>query len=255
MGEALLRGVLRAGLFAPEEVAVSDLNAARLHALGDELGFGVAASNEAAVRGAETVLLAVKPQILPGVLAGLHGAISSKQMVLSIAAGVSLATLERGLASGVPVIRAMPNLLATVGAAATAIAAGTRAAAEHLERAEAIFGAVGTVVRVEEKLLNAVTGLSGSGPAYICLVMEALADGGVNAGLPRDVAQQLAAQTVLGTARLILETGKHPAQVKDQVCSPGGTTIAAIRALEHGGLRAALMDAVAASAERAAELE
>lgn len=254
MGEALLRGILRAGLYAPAAVAASDVNAARLQALAAELGIQAAADNPAAVAGAETVLLAVKPQILPAVLDDLGKHVSAGQLVISIAAGVSLATLQGKLA-GVPLVRAMPNLLASVGAAATALAAGAHATEEHLQRAEAIFGAVGSSVRVEEKLLNAVTGLSGSGPAYICLVIEALADAGVQAGLTRDVAQQLAAQTVLGTGRLILESGKHPAQVKDQVSSPAGTTIAGVRALERAGLRAALMEAVDAAVSRAGELE
>lgn len=254
MGEALIRGVLNAGLFSPEEICVSDVSAERLALLAD-LGVRTTGGNATAVAGAETVLLAVKPQVLGQVLDALRPHLSPGSLVVSIAAGVSLATLEGKLAPGTPVVRAMPNLLATVGAAATALAAGSAAGAEHLERAEAIFAAVGIAVRVEEKLLNAVTGVSGSGPAYLCLAIEALADAGVQAGLSRDIAQRLAAQTVMGTGKLILETGKHPAQVKDQVSSPGGTTIAAIRALERAGLRAALMDAVEAAVARAAELE
>jgi len=254
MGEALIRGALDAGVFAPGEVCVSDPVPQRLEVFA-ALGVRTTGDNAAAVRGAETVLLAVKPQVLPRVLEALAPHLSPGQLLLSIAAGVSLATLEGKLPAGTPVVRAMPNLLAQVRAAATAIAPGTAATEAHLERAEAIFAAVGRVVRVEEKLLNAVTGVSGSGPAYICLVIEAMADAGVRAGLPRDVAQQLAAQTVMGAGKLVLESGKHPAQVKDQVSSPGGTTIAAIAALEHAGLRAAMMDAVEAAVARAAELE
>lgn len=255
MGEALIRGILQAGLYGPKQICAADANGARLEALGAELGIGTAADNAAAIKGADTILLAVKPQVLPDVLVGLAGHVKAGQLVISIAAGVSLATIEGKMPAGLGVIRAMPNLLATVGAAATALAGGTHATEAQLARAEAIFRAVGSVVRVEEKLLNAVTAVSGSGPAYVCLVIEAMADAGVRSGLPRDVAQQLAAQTVAGTGRLILETGKHPAQIKDQVSSPGGTTIAAIAALEHAGLRAAVMDAVAAALQRAGQLE
>ncbi|MDH7568551.1 MAG: pyrroline-5-carboxylate reductase, partial [Armatimonadota bacterium] len=226
MGEALLRGILAAGLYRPDEVVASDVNASRLQELCGELGFRTAPDNSAAARAAAVVLLAVKPQVLPGVLAEVRNAIGPGQLVISIAAGVSLATLEEGLSPGVAVVRAMPNMPATVGAGVTAIAGGRWAGADHLDVAEALFNAVGTVVRVEERYLNAVTALSGSGPAYICLVIEALADAGVHAGLPRDAALRLAAQTVAGTGRLILQTARHPAQVKDQVCSPGGTTIA-----------------------------
>lgn len=254
MGEALIRGILAAGIYAPDEVCVSDISTARLAVLAT-LGVRTTQENAEAVAGAETVLLAVKPQVIGQVLEGLRPHLSSDTLVLSIAAGVSLATLEGKLAPGTPVVRAMPTLLATVRAAATALAPGSAAGAEHLERAERIFGAVGTAVRVEERLLNAVTGVSGSGPAYLCLVIEALADAGVQAGLTREVAQQLAAQTVMGTGKLILESGQHPAEVKDRVSSPGGTTIAGIRALERAGLRAALMDAVDAAVTRAAELE
>jgi len=254
MGEALIHGVLSAGLLAPEEICASDPMPQRRASLA-ALGVRTTDDNAAAVAGAEMVLLAVKPQVLPAVLTALSPHLSPGQLVVSIAAGVSLAALEGKLPAGTPVVRVMPNLLATVGAAATAIAPGTAATAEHLERVEALFGAVGIVVRVEEKLLNAVTGVSGSGPAYICLIIEAMADAGVRAGLPRDVAQRLAAQTVMGAGKLIIESGKHPAQVKDQVSSPGGTTIAAISALEHAGLRAAMMDAVDAAVARAAELE
>ncbi|HEX3000049.1 MAG TPA: pyrroline-5-carboxylate reductase [Armatimonadota bacterium] len=254
MGEALLRGILKAELVKPAEIAASDVNTARLEELSRELGIVAAADNAAAVSGAETILLAVKPQVLPGVLAGLAPHVTPDQLVLSIAAGVPLATLQDGLGAGVPVIRIMPNLLATVGAAATALAPGAHATQQHIERAQQFFGAVGTTVCVAENLMNAVTALSGSGPAYVCLVIEALADGGVEAGLSRAVAQQLAAQTVLGTARLILETGQHPAQVKDRVSSPAGTTIAGVRALERAGIRSAMMDAVEAAAKRSEEL-
>lgn len=253
MGGALIRGILQAGLYAPNEVIASDVNSARLQSLAMELGVVAAPSNAAAVEGAGIVLLAVKPQVVATVLEDLCPTVSEQQLVISIAAGVPLAFLQSKLPR-VPVIRAMPNLPTTVGAGATALAAGQHARETHLQAAEAIFGAVGCTVRVEEKGINAVTGLSGSGPAFVCLVIEALADGGVQAGLDRDVALRLAAQTVMGTGRLVLESGQHPAQVKDQVASPGGTTIAGLHALERGGLRGALMDAVAAAVARAEAL-
>ena len=225
-----------------------------MRALAGELGIIAAADNQDAVRGAETVLLAVKPQGMPAVLAGLREEITPKQLVISIAAGVSIATLESGLAPGVPAVRAMPNLPAVVGAGATALAGGTHAREEHLRRALALFGAVGLAVSVDERLLDAATGICGSGPAYVCLLMEAMADAGVSAGISRALAQQIAAQTVAGTGRMLLETGCYPAAVIERVCTSGGATAVGVASLERAGWRGAVVAAVGAAAARAGEL-
>jgi len=254
MGEALSRGLIAAGTYAPAEIALFDVDGARVAALADSLGARAAASVEEVIEGADVVLLAVKPQTVEAALAPIRARLSPAQTLVSIAAGVSTARLEACFEQPVPVVRVMPNTPALVGAAATAICAGKNAGAEHLARASAIFSAVGLCVEADEKLLDAVTGLSGSGPAYVFLFIESLADGGVRAGLPRDVALKLAAQTVLGSAQMVLQTGEHPGVLKDRVASPGGTTIAGLHALEQGAFRGTVMDAVLAAAERSREL-
>lgn len=253
MGEALSRGLIGAGI-EPNDLVLFDVNFERTRLLAQSLGARVAASVEEAVAGADVVVLAVKPQSVLGALEPLRALMKPSQTLISIAAGVSLARLEACFEASVPVVRAMPNTPALVGAAATAISAGTHASPENMDKARRIFAAVGLCVEVEEKLLEAVTGVSGSGPAYVCLFIEALADGGVHAGLPRAVALQLAAQTVLGSAQMVLETGEHPGALKDRVASPGGTTIAGLLALEQGAFRGTVMDAVLASANRSREL-
>jgi len=202
-----------------------------------------------------TVLLAIKPQIFPRVAAEIAPALKaeSEQAIISIMAGISLAKIEEALGK-IAAIRAMPNTPATVGAGMTAIAASEKAAARHRETAEKIFQAVGEVVEISENLMDAVTGLSGSGPAYVALFLESLADGGVAAGLPRAIASKLALQTVLGSAQLLQATQMHPALLKDRVTSPGGTTIAGISELENCGFRSALIAAVKAASDRAREL-
>jgi pyrroline-5-carboxylate reductase len=199
-------------------------------------------------------VLAVKPQTMPALMAEIRPELTPGHLVISVAAGVSLASLRAGLGDAPRLARVMPNTPALIGAGASAycLAPGTTAADEA--QLLACLEAVGLAVPVPESQLDAVTGLSGSGPAFVFLVIEALADGGVRAGLPRALAQRLAAQTVLGAAQLVLHTGQHPGQLKDEVASPGGTTIAGIHALERGGLRAALIDAVDAAARRSAEL-
>jgi len=202
---------------------------------------------------ADLVLLAVKPQMMGQVLQGLAQAVE-KQLVISIAAGIPTYYIETRFPRPVRVVRVMPNTPALVLEGASALCAGAHATADDLALARTIFEAVGRAVVLDETAMDAVTGLSGSGPAYIFVVIEALADAGVRVGLSRDVAQLLAAQTVLGSARMVLETGKHPAVLKDMVASPGGTTIAGLHALEAGALRATLLDAVEAAAERSREL-
>jgi pyrroline-5-carboxylate reductase len=210
--------------------------------------------NVAAVREAAIVVLSVKPQAMDKVLEEIAPALDETKLVISIAAGVPIAAIERKVGHGVRIVRTMPNTPALVGAGATALAAGAHATAADLEQAKALFDAVGKTAIVDEPLLDAVTGLSGSGPAYVFLVIEALADAGVKVGLARHVAQDLAAQTVLGAAKLLIDTGEHPGRLKDQVTSPGGTAIVGLHTLEAGGLRTTLMDAVEAATKRSREL-
>jgi pyrroline-5-carboxylate reductase len=196
----------------------------------------------------------VKPQTLGPVLDAVGGVVSSETTILSVAAGVPCAFIESRLPAGARVVRAMPNTPALALRGATALTAGSHATEQDMQWAQALFDAVGLTVVVPEGLMNAVTGLSGSGPAYVMLVIEALADGGVQAGLPRETALLLAAQTVLGTAELLAQTGEHPAVLKDRVTSPGGTTIHGLARLEAAGVRHAMMDAVLRASQRAAEL-
>ncbi len=250
MGEAILSRLIASNAYLPSDVCVSDPMPERRDLLAKKYGVQITPNNLVAAE-AEIMLLAVKPQSLSAAAIGL--ADSPAPCVVSILAGVTLAQLEAMFPSKA-IIRAMPNTPAQVGAGVTAIAANALATSEHLGLSRKIFSAVGTVVEVAESLMNAVTGLSGSGPAYVAVMIEAMADGGVAAGLPRAIALQLATQTVLGTAQLITETKLHPAQLKDQVTSPAGTTIAAIAQLEKAGLRSAMIEAVLAATRRADEL-
>ena len=256
MGSALVRGLIHAGVMPSANLRLFDTNAAAALTLAASVGPGAQAANSAsaAIAQADIILIAVKPPLVPVVLAEIAPALTSQQLVISIAAGVRLAAMEALLPSGIPVIRTMPNTPALVGCGATALCRGSHATEEHLALAQSLFASVGVSVEVPERLLDAVTGLSGSGPAYVYLIIEALADGGVKEGLPRDIARLLAAQTVLGAAQMALSSDQHPAQLKDNVTTPGGTTIAALHVLERAGLRAALMDAVHAAAERSREL-
>ncbi|MCZ6794417.1 MAG: pyrroline-5-carboxylate reductase [Planctomycetota bacterium] len=254
MGRALLRGILKANLTAPPNLTVVDIHAGKLEALQSEFGVNVSTESGPHVSPAEIIILAVKPYTLTEVLDDIRSAVSSEQVILSIVAGAEASFIRDRLGKHNPVIRCMPNIAATVAAAATAISSYPPAGEEHLAVAETVFSAVGEVVRVDESLMDAVTGLSGSGPAYVYMVIEALCDGGVKMGLPRDVAMKLATQTVLGAAQLVKETGAHPAVLKDQVTTPGGTTIAAIHELEERGLRAMLISAVVTATEKSRDL-
>jgi pyrroline-5-carboxylate reductase len=249
MGEALLGGLLSAGWAEPADLAVVEkIEARRKELEASHPGVTVTAEPLAA----DGVVVAVKPDDVDS--ACRQAAAAGVQRALSIAAGVPLARLEAAFGSGVPVVRAMPNTPALIGKGAAAIAPGSAASADDLAWAESILGAVGTVVRVKEPLLDAVTGLSGSGPAYVFLVAEALIDAGVLAGLPREVSVTLATQTLLGAAALLVETGDTPEALRAAVTSPGGTTAAGLHALEHAGVRAAFLDAVAAATARSREL-
>jgi len=254
MGEALARGLVSAGAYAPRDVVLFARDQTRLQKLAESLGTRFASSAVEAAAGAEVILLVVKPQMVETALEPLRATVTTGQTLISVAAGVTTGRLEACFDAPVPVVRVMPNTPALVGAAASAICLGKSANETHRAEARRIFEAIGLVVDVEEKMLDAVTGLSGSGPAYVFAFIEALADGGVRAGLPRAVAQRLAAQTVMGSARMLLETGEHPGVLKDRVASPGGTTIAGLHALEQGGFRGVVMDAVVAATERAREL-
>ena len=211
-------------------------------------------TNAEVVRESDVLVLGVKPQILDQVLRGISHDVSQDKLVISVAAGVPIAAIERRLTPPMRIVRAMPNTPATVGAGATAIALGEHATEADLAVARAIFDSVGITVQLEETQLDAATGLSGSGPAYIFLIIEALSDAGVKVGLSRRAAMQLAAQTVLGSAKLLIESGQHPGLLKDAVTSPGGTAIAGLHTLEAGGLRNVLMNAVEASCRRSREL-
>jgi pyrroline-5-carboxylate reductase len=253
MASALLRGAILSGL-SPQGFGASDVDAAALAKLASELGIRSFGDNASAAGWADVIVLAVKPQVLPAVLAQIAPQLKSDALVISIAAGVPIARISAGLGGHRRIVRAMPNTPALVGAGATALAADASVSTEEWETALALFRGTGLVVQVEEKLIDGVTALSGSGPGYVFVIIEALSDAGVREGLPRDVATRLAAQTLLGAAKMVLETGTHPAALKDAVTSPAGTTIAGLAALERGGLRAALQAAVEAAAKRAKEL-
>lgn len=253
MATALARAWLTAGLANRDSVAASDPEAAARASFEKETGVPTTADNKSVVTRSDVLMLAVKPQNMAGLLTEVQPVISSRHLVVSIAAGITLAGLAMELKQ-CRLIRVMPNTPCLVGASASAYAPGPTATAKDIELVDRLLKAVGLAYQVPEKLLDAVTGLSGSGPAYIFVLIEALSDGGVRMGLPRDVAVALAAQTVLGSAKLLLETGLHPATLKDMVASPGGTTIAGLQALERGGFRAALIDAVEAATKRSNEL-
>jgi pyrroline-5-carboxylate reductase len=254
MAGALVRGLLHSGSVTPDQVLVSDVKEERLAELRETYAIQTTEDNDTLVRSCDVLVVAVKPQIVDRILGTLSDGLKEGDLIVSIAAGVPIDALEARLPSSARVVRAMPNTAAIALAGATAVAPGTHATKDDLEIAKALFEAVGRCVVLDESLLDAVTGLSGSGPAYVMLMIEALADGGVKVGLGRDTALLLAAQTVYGAAKLQLETGEHPGRLKDMVTSPGGTAIAGLHTLEAGGLRTTLIDAVEAAATRSAEL-
>lgn len=259
MGSALCRGLIHAGAANADSISISDPHAAHVDALTTSLGVRHGASNADVAAWADILILAVKPYNVERVLNEIGAqfarpTIDELPLLISIAAGCPVAKLEAHCAVAVPVIRAMPNTPAQVGKGACAFCRGAHAGSHHADMALQIFRSVGIALEVPESMLDSVTALSGSGPAYVYLMIEALVDGGVKAGLPRDVALQLASQTVLGAAQMVIETGMHPAQLRDMVTTPAGTTIEAIASLEHSGVRAALIDAVGRAAARSREL-
>jgi len=253
MAEAIIRGLLAAGI-AAKLIGVAEPVAPRRALLAEKYGIAADGDNSAVAKDAGVVVLAIKPQVAAAVLAQLQETIGKDTLVISIMAGVSCAAIETPLKPGVRVVRVMPNTPALVLEGASALCGGSHAGEDDLALTETLFAQVGTTCRVEEKLIDAVTGLSGSGPAYVLAFIEALADGGVKNGLPRDASLKLAAQTLLGTARLFLETGEHPASLRDKVTSPGGTTIAGLHALEKGCFRGTVISAVDAAVARSKEL-
>ena len=254
MGEALIKGLLAAGLVPRQSVFAADVRSERLGELERQYGIQVVRDNHSLVGRAGVIILAVKPQTMTAVLEEIAPGVTAHKLVISIAAGVPTARIREHLPTGVRLVRVMPNTPALVLEGATAIARADGLHAGDLETVQEIFGAVGKVVVLDEELMDAVTALSGSGPAYVALVVESLADGGVNMGLDRATAMTLAVQTVLGAARLLLETGVHPGQLKDMVASPGGTTMAGVAALEDGGVRRAFITAVERATQRSREL-
>lgn len=254
IGSAIARGMIRAGLVRCDQVMASDVSEVLRQAIAAELGIKAAADNRALCDFADIVILAVKPQIVDPVAGEIAQSLGRAKLLVSVAAGVPLSRLEANLQPAARVVRVMPNIPCVVGAGASAYAAGTHATSSDLEKVGAILNSFGIGLPVEEKYLDAVTGLSGSGPAYVFVFIEALADGGVQAGLSRDVALKLALQTVYGAARMGIESSKHLGELKDEVTSPGGTTIAGLYALEQKGFRGAVMDAVVNATRRSQEL-
>ncbi len=254
MAEALLKGVLR-GLNVPAvQVMATDVLPERCTYLEQTYGIATSDDNRHAVEGHDVIILALKPQTLPSVLATVADAVTQDKLVISIAAGITLETLQQALGAEKRIVRVMPNTPALVLAGAAGISPGAAATADDVALVEQIFNAVGLAMVVSDDLMDAVTGLSGSGPAFVFAFIEALSDGGVLMGLSRPVATNLAAQTVLGAAQMVLETGKHPGELKDMVTSPAGTTIAGMQALENGGLRGLMMEVVRRATERSEAL-
>ncbi len=253
MAEALLSGLIKSG-FPPDYLYASDIHQQRLAFLQKKLGINPEQSNQGLVKAVNIVVLAVKPQIVGQVLEETGEFFCSGQTLISVAAAVPVKYIEKFLKEPVGVVRVMPNTPCLVGAGASALCAGTYAGEEDLRRARAIFSAVGRVAEVNEELMDAVTGLSGSGPAYMFMILDALTDAGLRAGLSREVAFLLSAQTMLGAAKMALESGEHPARLKNLVTTPAGTAIEGIFALEEGGLRRTLMKAVSEATRRSSEI-
>jgi pyrroline-5-carboxylate reductase len=253
MGSALLQGMLEAGVFQAKDITGCDLRVAEEESSQDFSGIRTTKNNCMGAEDADIILLAVKPQVINGVLEEIKESVQNK-LIISIAAGININRIESYLPSSCRIVRVMPNTPILVKEGISAIAPNTGVTEEDLQIVRDIFGGVGKIVEVEEKLMDAVTGLSGSGPAYIYIIIEALADGGVLMGLPRELSLKLAAQTVLGSARMVLETGKHPGELKDMVTSPAGTTIQGLKVLEDNALRGIILNAVKEAAERSREL-
>jgi pyrroline-5-carboxylate reductase len=254
MGGILLQALLKHNLLSPELTCATVQHEDRARMLATKLGVNVGTDNAAAVKGADIILIAVKPQVVQEVIREIRGQITPNQLIVSVAASVPTSMIESGLAENTAVIRAMPNTPCSIGSGMTAISKGKYADAEQVAMTCRMFDIVGRTVVIDEKHMDAATGLSASGPAYIYIILESLAEAGVKVGLPRDIATLLAAQTTLGAARVVLETGDHPALLKDAVTTPAGCTIDGIMELEEGKLRVTLIKAVVRATQRAKEL-
>ena len=254
MGEALLRGIISSGLMSPDNILASDADLEKLGNLSGELGIAAVESNCELVKRSSVILLALKPNVIKAVLSEISSHLDQPKWCISIAAGVSTAVIESILQTDTPIVRVMPNTPAMVSEGMAAICPGQYASEEHIQKTQQIFQAVGKAIIVQEKLMDAVTALSGSGPAFVFLIIESLTDAGVQLGLSRSDSAILAAQTVLGAGRMVVDTAEHPAVLKNKVTSPGGTTAAGLYQLEHSGVRAAIIDAVVAAAERSKQL-
>ncbi len=254
MGGILIAAFVRSGLFTADRITATVAHAERATAVQWRLGVRCVTDNQAAVAGANVILLGVKPTQVLDVVRSIKPTLNAQTVLISIAASVTTAAIEAVAGDGVPVIRAMPNTPATLGAGMTALVRGHFATPEQMAVAEQMFRTVGRAVSLDEKHMDAVTGLSGSGPAFLYIILEALAEAGVNVGLPREIATELAAQTAYGAARMVLETGAHPALLKDEVTTPAGCTVDGILELEEGGLRVTLIKAVKRATERARAL-
>ncbi len=253
LAEAMISGLIGAGVSSPDEIVVSDIDVARRKHLGKTFSVAVTDRNPEVVEKSDVIVLALKPNVILSAVREL-GDVPKSKLLISVAAGISISRVESGLPDGTRLVRVMPNINCAVRESCTAICPGTLTTEEDVAKAETIFGAVGMTFKVKEAVMDAVTALSGSGPAFAFIFVEALSDGGVLHGLSRADATRMAAQTLLGSARMILESGQHPAELKDRVCSPGGTTIAGVNALEEGGFRAAAIDAVSRASHRSKEL-
>ncbi|HMP03220.1 MAG TPA: pyrroline-5-carboxylate reductase [Gemmatales bacterium] len=254
MATAMIQGLLRAGVTTAERIVASDTVADIRETLAEISGIEVFADNKAVCQPSDVIVLAVKPQVMAAVLADVKPAVQGKHLVISIAAGITLQQLTEGLGAKTRIVRVMPNAPSLVGAGAAAYCLGAKATIEDADVVRQLLHVGGKAFELPEHLLDAVTGLSGSGPAFVAVIIEALSDAGVRVGLPREVANHLAAQTVYGSAKMLMETGLHAGMLKDMVTSPGGTSAAGLHALEKGGLRAALLDAVVAATQRSQEL-
>jgi len=254
MGEALIKGILSASLIAPDRIQVHDISQTRLQHLKEHFNVTICSSVAELASACQVIVIAVKPQNIIEVLDQLHPQCAHGPLVISIAAGITLSTLSNRLPQAIPLIRVMPNTPALVLEGASALARGQSVGDEQMKLAMALFQSVGKAIEIDETLMDTVTGLSGSGPAYVLLLLEALIDGGVLMGLPRPIARELAVQTFLGTAKMLQETGKHPAELKDLITSPGGTTIRGLQVLEENSVRGALIGAVESATLRSKEL-
>jgi len=254
IGEALIKGLVSSGWREPKEIVATDIHPERVEEMRTLYGVEATTSNVEAVEGASVIVLAVKPQDLEALVLEIGDRLNGDQTVLSVAAAVRTSAIEKHLAANVPVVRAMPNTPATVREGMAGICAGAHAGEEHLAIAEEVLAHLGAVVRVEEEAMDAVTAVSGSGPAYFAFLAEAMIEAGILLGLSRKISTQLVVQTMYGTAKLLRDEGIHPVELRENVTSPGGTTIRAIRELERAGVRAAFLNAIQAAMERSREL-